>query len=78
MGGSKLLDRVDNLIRVCPAYNFAMESDPVTATQAREFGHKLESWRDFSEPVFDLYAGLWFNLTTDGKREQTNPPSWLI
>ena len=35
-GGSKLLDLYQNLIAVCAAYNYAMESDAKTAAEARE------------------------------------------
>ena len=78
MGGSKLLDTPQNLIRVCQSYNFAMESDPVTAQDAREFGHKLESWRDISDPVFDRSELTWYKLTEDGGRVKVNAPSYLI
>ena len=53
MGGSKMLDHYSNLIRVCQEYNFKMEASEVVATDARDFGHKLGSWQDFSEPVYD-------------------------
>lgn len=78
MGGSKELDRYDNLILVCAAYNLAMEADPLAATDARELGHKLGSWQDFSNPVFDRSELTWYKLTEDGKREKTQPPSYLI
>ena len=52
-GSSKLLDTPQNLIRVCAAYNYAMEANANTAADAREFGHKLQSWRDITDPVFD-------------------------
>lgn len=78
MGGSKNLDRADNLIRVCAAYNFAMEAQPVIAERAREFGHKLESWREFSDAVFDMAEGRWYFLTQDGRKDYTNPPAYLI
>ena len=77
-GGSKLLDRLDNLILVCAAYNYAMEADPDAARDAREFGHKLQSWQDFSNPVFDQSELTWYKLTEDGGRVKVNAPSYLI
>ena len=77
-GSSKLLDTPQNLIRVCSAYNFAMEADANTAADAREFGHKLQSWRDISDPVFDQSELTWYKLTEDGDRVKTEAPSYLI
>jgi ribosomal protein S27AE len=65
-GGSKLLDRLDNLILVCQAYNFQMEANAEVAKQAREFGHKLRSWDDFSVSVFDRPTGTWYVLDEEG------------
>jgi 5-methylcytosine-specific restriction endonuclease McrA len=78
MGGSKLIDTVQNLIRVCNDYNSKMESDPQTAAEAREFGHKLQSWREMSDPVFDTPNLTWYKLTEDGDRVKTEAPSYLI
>ena len=78
MGGSKYLDTPQNLIRVCESYNLLMESDPDTATDAREFGHKLQTWRDISDPVFDRSELTWYKLTEDGDRVKTEAPSYLI
>jgi hypothetical protein len=78
MGGSKLLDRLDNLIMVCGLYNGAMESDSAVAMLARDLGHKLSSWQTFDSPVFDKVARLWFVLTSDGRKEITEPPQYLI
>ena len=78
MGSSKLLDIPQNLIQVCAAYNYAMEADAVVAAEAREFGHKLESWRDISDPVFDRSELTWYKLTEDGGRVKVNAPSYLI
>jgi hypothetical protein len=78
MGGSKLIDTPQNLIRVCQNYNLLMESDPETATEAREYGHKLQSWRDISDPVFDTPNLTWYKLTEDGDRVKTEAPSYLI
>lgn len=78
IGGSKLIDTPQNLIRVCQNYNLLMESDPQTAAEAREYGHKLQSWRDISDPVFDTPNLTWYKLTEDGDRVATEAPSYLI
>jgi hypothetical protein len=77
-GGSKLLDRLDNLLLVCPEYNFAMEADATVAAEARDYGHKLASWEDFSSPVFDAPHLTWYKLSEDGSKVETEPPSYLI
>lgn len=74
MGGSKLLDHYSNLLMVCEDYNFKMESSPAIAEQAREFGHKLHSWADFSEPVYDECIGTWFRLEDDGTKTIVEQP----
>ena len=78
MGGSKLIDTPQNLIRVCQNYNLLMELDPQTAAEAMEYGHKLQSWRDISDPVFDTPNLTWYKLTEDGDRVKTEAPSYLI
>lgn len=78
MGGSKLLDRLDNLMLVCSEYNGLMESDAVIARDAREFGHKLGQWHGFEMPVFDQTTRIWYLLNKDGSKEITDPPSYLI
>ena len=78
MGSSKLLDRYDNLIRVCALLNYAMESDAVVAREAREFGWKLGQWDDFSNPVFDKVQKTWFALDSKGNKTVTEPPNYLI
>lgn len=77
-GGSKLLDRLDNIIMVCAIYNGQMESDADVASQARDYGHKLRSWDDFSTPVFDTTNRTWYVLDERGNKEESNPPSFLI
>jgi hypothetical protein len=67
MGGSKLLDTPDNLMMVCAVYNGLMESDILTARNARGWGHKLAVWEDTGRPVFDVVGGWWF-LLPDGSR----------
>lgn len=78
MGGSKLIDTPQNLIRVCQAYNSLMESDSIVAAEAREFGHKLQSWRDVTDPVFDSPNLIWYTLTEAGERVRTQAPGYLI
>lgn len=78
MGGSKILDRLDNLIRVCAAYNLLMESDANIATQARDMGHKLGSWDGFDTPLFDKGLVAWFILTEKGEKLPSGPPQFLI
>lgn len=68
MGGSKLLDVYENLIRVCSDYNSKMESDSQVADQAREWGHKLESWQGFNEMIYDRCDGEWYELLPDGTK----------
>lgn len=77
-GGRKSLDRIDNLILVCARYNGLMESDAAVAVEARDFGHKLASWDDFSHPVFDQAELSWWELTREGLKNRVNPPNYLI
>lgn len=67
MGGSKLLDTLDNLMMVCPIYNNMMESDPKTAQLARGWKHKLPVWDDTAQPVFDVAGGWWYLDPEGGK-----------
>ena len=78
MGGSKLRDRLDNLMVLCSAMNLAIESDSVQAGYARDYGWKLNSWDDYSKPVFDNQRSKWFNLNLDGSKSETEAPSYLI
>ena len=73
-GGSKLLDRLDNLLLICAYYNGVMESNPVVAENARMFGHKLSSWQDFDAPVFDECAGEWYQLDIKGGKTLVDAP----
>lgn len=77
-GGSKLLDRLDNLMMICAEYNGLMESDANVAQQARDLGHKLNSWSDFSTPMFDRFSMNWYELDEQGGKTVTDPPSYLI
>lgn len=63
MGGSKLLDRPSNLVVLCSDMNFLIESDPLKALEARQYGWKLSKWQSpENEPVFDKRSGVWFVL----------------
>jgi hypothetical protein len=74
MGGSKLLDRLDNLMMICSYYNGAMESNGVVAENARRYGHKLTSWQDFDAPVFDECTGEWYRLDIQGGKSLADSP----
>ena len=78
MGGSKLLDHYSNLLMVCESYNFRMEASEVIAEDARKFGHKLSSWQDFSEPVYDECNGNWYVLNDDGTKSVVDSPEESI
>jgi len=68
MGGSKLLDGLDNLMLVCAFYNGEMETTSQTATEARGWGHKLATWEATNKPVFDCPTFTWYTLLEDGTR----------
>lgn len=73
MGGrGSSLDHITNLMLVCEAYNFQMESDAVVAQDAKEWGHKLASWESFKEPVFDRCNGIWYELQDDGTKIESS------
>lgn len=78
MGGSKELDRLSNLMRVCSWYNSFMESSATSAEMARENGHKLRQWDDFSEPVKDETTGIWYVLDDKGNKTETDEPFSLF
>jgi hypothetical protein len=71
MGGSKLLDTLDNLMLICAGYNGEMESNPRVAAQARVWNHKLPLWEKENLPVFDRAGGWWY-LQPDGSKERAN------
>lgn len=68
MGGSKLLDRIDNILMVCAIYNGQMESDVRVQSAARGWGHKLSQWEDFDKPIFDAVEFRWYVLTSSGEK----------
>lgn len=78
MGGSKNLDHFSNLLRVCHQYNGYMESVPEIAAEAREQGHKLESWQNFDEPVYDACMGVWYKLEDDGSKTFVDGPEVMF
>jgi hypothetical protein len=78
MGGSKSLDRYDNLLMICAAYNGLMESDAKVAEEARDLGHKLGQWQGFDNPVFDSITKEWFVLDKAGNKTPGSPPMYLI
>jgi len=78
MGGSKLLDGLDNLLRVCAELNYRMEQDSGVAHEARDMGWKLRQWDSFSTPVFDKMQGKWFELDKQGSKVEVEPPLYLI
>jgi len=69
MGGSKTLDKFENLLRVCREVNSLMESDPQTAETAREYGWKVSKFAKTFPPVFDKVQGVWFNVHKAGEKE---------
>jgi hypothetical protein len=69
-GGSRALDRLDNLILVCAVYNGQMESDAEIARQARIDGHKLSRYENTDEPVFDCLQGIWYQLDAVGGKHE--------
>lgn len=80
MGGSpkRLMDRFDNLLRVCAKLNYEMESNSAVASEARDMGWKLGQWDSYSHPYFDRVAMQWYELTEDGRKLPTHPPTYLI
>jgi hypothetical protein len=63
MGGSKARDEASNVIVMCSRVNGLMESDPIVAEMAREFGWKLESWQNpVDVPIFEATSGVWYFL----------------
>lgn len=78
MGGSKILDRPDNLLMICAAWNVEIESNADAANQARDWGHKLNSWDGFDTPVFDKPQCVWFQLDQFGGKQSCDPPLYLI
>jgi hypothetical protein len=76
MGGSKSkeLRGYPNLILVCAIYNGQMESDSRIAQRARDYGHKLSSWDNTDDPVFDVAEQQWYVLDEKGNKKITSEP----
>lgn len=71
-GGSKERENdVTNCIFICALWNGAMESDADDAERARRWGHKLRSWQDTFNPVFDFTTNRWYRLNPDGGKTET-------
>lgn len=78
MGGSKVLDGLQNVILVCSQYNGQMESDANIAAIARDLGHKLSKFMSPTAPVFDAFSRKWYVLDEKGGKFVTEPPTYLI
>jgi len=78
MGGSKILDNLQNVILVCAEYNGRMESDALTAEYARDYGHKASKFSAPGHPILDTTRRLWYTLDTQGGKTEVDPPSYLI
>lgn len=71
-GGSKSRENdITNVMLICAMYNGLMEADARVAAQAREWGHKLRSWQDTWNPVYDFGDGRWYRLEQDGTKTET-------
>ena len=75
MGGSKVLDNLQNIILVCAEYNGLMESDADVAKSARELGHKVSKFSNSSVPLFDNISQSWYLLDATGGKLVTEPPN---
>ena len=70
MGGSKKRNHPANIVVLCSEINGLIESDPVWATRAREYGWKLRPWDDpLFVPVYEPMWGVWWRLDDEGNRE---------
>lgn len=78
MGGSKIADNLQNVIRVCAEYNSEMESNATVAEQARDFGHKASKFSAPGHPILDVTKQTWFVLEKNGTKTECEPPSYLI
>jgi hypothetical protein len=75
-GGSKSRENdITNLMLICALWNGQMESSADDAQKARDWGHKLRSWQDTFNPVFDNVTGRWYRLTQEGAKEETDKDS---
>lgn len=66
MGGSKLLDGVENLLTMCHGCNTALESDARYAETGRRNGWKLTTGEPFDKPVYFAWAREWRVINPEG------------
>lgn len=78
MGGSKNLDNLSNLMRICTWYNNFIEASATAADVAREHGHKLRQWDDFTFPIKDECNGVWYVLDDLGNKTEVEEPEVLF
>ena len=78
MGGSKVLDNLQNVILVCAEYNGRMESDSLIAGYARDNGHKSSKFSAPGHPILDTTRSTWYTLDKAGNKTECKPPSYLI
>ena len=70
MGGSEAANTADNLMLVCWGWNDLMERHAQSASEARMWGHKLQSWQATRTPVYDRVTGFWWVLEEDGSKRR--------
>lgn len=71
-GGSKNRENdITNLMMICAGWNGRIESSAEHAAAARSVGHKLRSWQDTWNPVYDFQDGRWYRLEQDGTKTET-------
>jgi hypothetical protein len=73
MGGSKLLDRPSNLVVVCAEYNYAMESDFISARSARDLGHKVSRHASIIHSPIRHFMGKWYLLDDRYQKYEVEP-----
>ena len=78
MGGSKILDNLQNVILVCSDYNGKMESDAAVAESAREYGHKASKFSAPGHAILDFTRLVWYALDPQGNKIEVDAPSYLI
>lgn len=70
MGGSKLLDGLENLLTLCSRCNERLESDAAFAELGRERGWKLFSWESPVE------TAVWFSWAAEWRRLDAAVEAW--
>lgn len=72
-GGSKQRENdITNLMLICAYWNGIIEAQATQATIARSYGHKLRSWQETTEPVYDAVENKWYVLCPEGNKIETN------